>query len=633
MGPLAASSSWFLGPFERSPRFELLRTLIVVKRSLAIVAGLLTLLAALLPSAVALLSGTLIGLLIQQANRGSSIQPGLVAAISGLGALFIVQQLAATLRAGVAESLASRCRTAFRLRLMQAVSAPRTIAHLEDPRLLDQINQAKSTGWGDPERAARAFMSQQTTRLQAIAALVLVGQFQWWLAPILFACFVFRQALLARAQQQYVEINSGQARLLRSSAYLRDLGLRAPAAKEARVFGLGQWLVDRFEQKWLDGMRELWRHRPRLLARLTFAALPLVIAEIGSVFLVGSALASHRIGPAELMVYAQALVITFRTLGCFSQEDNTIDQGTVGLIPLRDLERTLTSDGRFRMSGNKPATGLPTEDVRFEHVSFRYPDQEREVLSDLNLVLRAGTSTALVGDNGAGKTTIVKLLARLYDPDAGRITADGTPLTELDARTWQRQVAALFQDFQRFGLTAADNVGFGDLERIEDTAALTRAAQDAQVSELIEQLPQGWQTMLSRQYTGGADVSGGEWQRIALARALLAARRPGGILVLDEPTAHLDVRGEAAFYDRFLDLTRGQTTVIISHRFSTVRRADNIVVLQSGRIVEEGNHEQLMALGGRYAALFRLQAQRFEDTSDEQADDHPASMNSAGTPA
>jgi ABC-type multidrug transport system fused ATPase/permease subunit len=237
--------------------------------------------------------------------------------------------------------------------------------------------------------------------------------------------------------------------------------------------------------------------------------------------------------------------------------------------------------------------------------------QDAYVFRDLNLTIPAGQSLAIVGANGAGKTTLISLLARLYDPTEGRITVDGIDLAEVDPRAWQRRVAAIFQEFVKYEFSAHDNVAVGAIERQHDRAAVIEAARRAGALDLVESLPHGWDTILSRQYTGGADLSGGQWQRIALARALFAASSGAPILIMDEPTAHLDVRAEAAFYDSFLDLTHGLTTIVISHRFSTVRRADRIVVIDRGGVLEHGTHQDLLAAGGTYARMFTLQAQRF----------------------
>jgi len=243
-------------------------------------------------------------------------------------------------------------------------------------------------------------------------------------------------------------------------------------------------------------------------------------------------------------------------------------------------------------------------------------------LDGVSLTLNGGEVLALVGENGAGKTTLVKLLARLYEPTAGRITADGVDIRTFSTAAWQRRVGAIFQDFAHFELPVRDNVGFGAVELLDDPEradkAVRAALEKVGATEFVDKLPRELDTPLSRQYTDGADLSGGQWQRIAIARALIAVEGGAGLLVLDEPTANLDVRAEVAFFDRFLELTRGVTSIVISHRFSTVRRADRIAVLEHGRVIEEGVHDELLARDGRYAELFRLQAARF---TDEEEDD------------
>ncbi|MGH2461385.1 MAG: ABC transporter ATP-binding protein, partial [Chloroflexota bacterium] len=264
-----------------------------------------------------------------------------------------------------------------------------------------------------------------------------------------------------------------------------------------------------------------------------------------------------------------------------------------------------------------PPPDSPREGIRFDGVTFRYPGRDADVLAGLDLTIPAGQSLAIVGTNGAGKTTLIKLLCRLYEPTAGRITVDGRSLGTLDSRGWQRRIAAIFQDFARYHLSARDNVALGAPELADDRDRLRAAAEKAGALDLIESLPAGWETILSRQYTGGVDLSGGQWQRIALARALFAVEGGARVLILDEPTASLDVRAEAALYDRFLAITEGLTTIIVSHRFSTVRRADRICVLADGVVAEQGTHDELVARGGRYATLFALQASRFAESGGD----------------
>jgi ATP-binding cassette subfamily B protein len=269
-----------------------------------------------------------------------------------------------------------------------------------------------------------------------------------------------------------------------------------------------------------------------------------------------------------------------------------------------------------RHPGLIPA-GSPAESLRLAAVSFRYPGTERLVLDGLTLQIPAGQSLAIVGLNGAGKSTIVKLIAGLYQPEGGAILVDGTDLREYPLADWQRNVAAIFQDFEKYELTAAANIAFGDAADPARLGDIRWAASQAGILDTLEALPRGLDTPLAAGYAGGTDLSGGQWQRVALARAFYALRRGAGILILDEPTASLDVRGEADFLDQFIELTRGVTTIVISHRFATVRHAGQIVVLDGGHITEQGTHESLLDGGGRYAELFRLQAERFAEAEPE----------------
>jgi ABC-type multidrug transport system fused ATPase/permease subunit len=260
--------------------------------------------------------------------------------------------------------------------------------------------------------------------------------------------------------------------------------------------------------------------------------------------------------------------------------------------------------------GHEPAADLGRQEIAFRDVSFGYPGNEHAVLAGLDLTVPAGTSLAIVGQNGAGKTTLAKLLCRLYDPTAGSITIDGVDLRDVEVAGWRNRVAAVFQDFVRFELSLRENVDPAGEASDDDIRAALADAGAAQLTEL--------DTPLAKGYAGGTDLSGGQWQRVALARALCAVRRGAGLVLLDEPTAQLDVRGEAEVFDKVLQATRRVTTILISHRFSTVRHADRICVLEHGRVIELGNHEELMARGGRYQTMFELQAKRFEATMDEE---------------
>jgi ATP-binding cassette subfamily B protein len=400
-----------------------------------------------------------------------------------------------------------------------------------------------------------------------------------------------------------------------------------------RVFGLGSWIMARHRDKWLAGMEPPWQQMRHFRNRaFGFGAVVAVMYTAGAGLL---ALAAwhHDISLGTVAIMLPMLPSTMQ-VGGVSIADVTLEQMLAGIPDLDELVGRLQT-GTGRAGTGRPGTGQvstgqvstgqadgesaagrPAQLIRFESVGYRYPGGSEPVYTDLDLDLPVGDSLALVGANGAGKTTLITLLARLREPTAGRITADGTDLRDLDARSGQRQVAVVNQDFGRYPLSARENVAFRDLTAGGlapgfDETALEKAAIRAGALDFIQALPHGWDTICAPGYHGGTDLSGGQWQRIALARALYAAARGARVLVLDEPTAQLDIRAEAAFYNRFLELTVGLTTIVISHRFATVRRARRIAVLDGGRITELGSHDELIAAGGSYAEMFALQAARF----------------------
>jgi ATP-binding cassette subfamily B protein len=312
-------------------------------------------------------------------------------------------------------------------------------------------------------------------------------------------------------------------------------------------------------------------------------------------------LASGALDLGEAVVFAMAAGGTAQL--AFSNFQWALDGAAAPANAVMRLSETMPAAGDLPR-GSHSAAGMPAREVRFRDVTFTYPTGDRSVLEDFNLTIPAGSSLAIVGQNGAGKTTIAKLLGRFYDPDSGAIVVDDVDLRELDVESWRGRLAATFQDFVHFELPLRDNVAPLGATDAQVRAALS-AAGGAELAEL--------DTILSKAYPGGTDLSGGQWQRVALARSVCAITLGAGLVILDEPTAQLDVRGEAEIFDRLLESTRDATTIIVSHRFSTVRRADRICVLEGGRVVELGSHSELMAARGRYRTMFELQASRFAE--------------------
>jgi ATP-binding cassette, subfamily B, bacterial len=501
------------------------------------------------------------------------------------------------------------------LRVMDATLGPRGVAHLEDPVVLDQIAQSLGVVTAiTPGMAAYYLVQLWAQRLQAIVSLAIVARFSLPWAGVLLVGHLVAFRFRRWHWNEMTAVLHGRTNLLRRSHYLRELAVDAAAAKETRVFGLSSWLVDRYRRTALDTLEPIWRGRQNG-APLAAMVTTLLFGIEGSLLLaiIHGGLANH-IGLGSVVVYTQA-VVAASNLGSFTDAHVYVQEGMAALSVLLRLEKSVPTAGA-ELDGSAPAGDRPQQDLRFENVSFRYQGQDHDVFRGLDLEIEAGKSLAVVGENGAGKTTLVKLLCRLYDPTEGRITADGVDLRTMDAAQWQRRVAAIFQDYVQYKVSAHDNVAFGWLGQADDRAGVVAAASRAGASPAIDVLPAGWDTVLSREFSGGADLSGGEWQRLALARALFAVANGAPVLILDEPTASLDVRGEAEIYDRFLDMTRGVTTIVISHRFSTVRRADRSVVLEEGRVLEDGTHDSLMAAGGRYAEMYQLQASRFEAVDD-----------------
>jgi len=587
-----------------------------VSPGLAAVVAVSALASAALPIATTVSAAVVVGKVPQVVDEGLGSAAGhaLIRALVLVGVFNAVALLIGPLHQSLSTVVKARVDYTLQQRLMAAVSRPTGIAHLENAALLDQLAVAQGTLLTYPPGEAPVLLARVIgNRLQGLAACVLVSLSVWWMGIVLLALWLGLRRPLRRVISEQVQTFAGKPGLLRRADYFQDLAVEPAAGKEIRVFGTGEWVVAQFRDSWLRGMQETWS----VLGRLN-----LVVMRLGWLVLVlhlalGAALVQAGLN-GEITLTQAAIVVQLMPLamlvGTITYDDVNLEWAVSPLPMLETVQRTLAA-AAAEQRGTRDPSGCPREGIVFDHVGFRYPGSDRSVFDDLSLTITAGRSTAIVGANGVGKTTLVKLLTRLHDPTGGRVLVDGVDVRELDPAAWQRRSAVVFQDSAHYPFSAADNVGFGAPLHLDEVRSALAAGR-AGAAGVIEGLPDGWDTTLSAEYTGGVDLSGGQWQRIALARALFAAEHGAGVLVLDEPTAWLDVRGEAEFFDRFLEITADLTTVIISHRFSTVRRADVIVVLDEGRVVEQGSHDELLAHQGLYARMFRLQAERFED-SDE----------------
>lgn len=555
-----------------------------------------------LPALFAIAMGAVVGAV----QDGDSVAGPLAAA----GAIFVLLQVLTPVHTATSQSLGDRTAAHLYDRLTEASVRPPGMGHLENPDLQGDLTVARDFDLGmtgPPLNISMDFIANSLVELVAglASAIVLFG-YAWW-APLVLAGAWLSTHWLLRESAVWKDRNTDEVRsALRDSDYSYRLAVDPPAAKELRVFGLAGWTLERFIAR-RKLLHELQYRATRMREKSVLLSLVIVVAANVLVFwAIANSASNGDIGLDRAIVFAQVAVGT--SMIAFGGLNWALDGAAAPVAAALRLERSMAPAGALP-GGKDSADGAPAREIRFRNVTFAYPNTATNVLDGLDLTIPAGTSLAVVGQNGAGKTTLAKLLCRLYDPQDGAIEIDGTDIRALDIGSWRSRVAAVFQDFIRFELTLRENVAPGG----GPDEAVRRALAAAGASDLAS-----LDTILARGYAGGTDLSGGQWQRVALARALCGVELGAGLVLLDEPTAQLDVRGEAEIFDRILQATRDRTTILISHRFSTVRHADRICVLEQGRVVELGSHDELMARGGRYRTMFDMQAERFGEGQGEE---------------
>jgi len=548
-----------------------------------------------------------VGVLVNAVQDGDPLGGPLAA----VGAVFVTVQMLSPLHAQTGANLGERLASWLNDRLLQATVEPDGMGHLESAELTDDLTVARDFDLGisgPPMSISMGFIAGGLVEVVAgVAQACVLFAYRWW-APFLMIAAWGSTHWLLRESSIWRDRNTEEVQdAQRHADYTYRLAVDSPAAKELRLFGLSDWTVSRFAENRRKLVDLRW-HATRLRQKpVRWTLLILVVANGLLFWSLGIDAADGRIDVGQVVTFAQAAIGS--SMLAFGGLNWALSIAAQAVSAVQRLGARMSALGSLP-PGRLPADGLPASELRLRDVSFSYGSSAQPVLDGLDLTIPAGSSLAIVGVNGAGKTTLVKLLCRLYDPTSGAIEVDGTDVRELDLASWRQRVTAVFQDFVRYELPLRDNVAptGGDDEDIEAALAAAGARGLADLD-----------TVLARGYDGGTDLSGGQWQRVALARALFAVRTGAGVVILDEPTAQLDVRGEAEIFERILTATRECTTILISHRFSTVRHADRICVLESGRVVELGSHEELMALAdGRYRTMFELQASRFGE--EEEAD-------------
>ena len=597
----------FVGVFGYSRRaLELVWT---TSRGLALALGALTLAAGALPAAVAFVGAHIIDSVVAAIQAAGDERSALT-----MQALLLVgvEGLLVAALAGVQRGI-SLCQSLLRAQLGQRVNVmilekalTLELAHFEDSEFYDKLTRARREASSRPLSLIMRTFGLAQNGVSLISYGTLLAHFSPWAVVILVVAGLPAFMAETRFSGAAFRLFLWRSPETRMQLYLETVLAREDHAKEVKLFGLGPLFLERYRAIF----RKIYREdRDLAIRRDTWGFLLGLIATAtlyGAYVWVALATIAARITLGQMTMYVmlfrqgQAAVSASLSAIGGMYEDNLY------LATLYEYLETPVEGLKGAVVGGP----RPQDGIRFINVGFSYPGSESPVLVDVNMHIRPGESLALVGSNGSGKTTLIKLLTRLYVPTTGSITLDGQDLREWDEATLRQRIGVIFQDFARYQLMVGENIGAGDVRSFEDEARWREAAEKGLAAPMIESLPQGYRTPLGKWFNQGRELSGGEWQKVALSRAFM--RSQADILVLDEPTAAMDAAAEASIYEHFRTLTKGRIAILISHRFSTARMADQIVVLQEGRIVERGSHKELMETNKLYAQLFQLQARGYQ---------------------
>ncbi|MDQ3495230.1 MAG: ABC transporter ATP-binding protein/permease [Pseudomonadota bacterium] len=577
-------------------------------RALTVALGLLTLVAGLLPAGVAWVGALIIDAVVDAGRAAAAGAQPLLSPVFGWIALEAVLVM---LLAGAQRGL-SLCQSLLRALLGQRVNVmilekalTLQLAQFEDSEFYDKLTRARREASTRPLSLVTRTFGLAQNGISLVSYGVLLAQFSPWAVAVLLLAGLPAFLAETKFSGDAFRLFRWRSPETRMQMYLETVLAREDHAKEVKLYGLGPLLLGRYR----DIFHKLYREDRRLAIRRD--GWGFVLGLVGTLTLyaaygwIALTTVAGRITLGQMTMY----------LMLFRQGQSAVAASLSAIGGMYEDNLYLSTLYEYLDTPVPAAEGRalrgphPDDGIRFEHVSFTYPGGEAAALQDIDLHIRPGESLALVGQNGSGKTTLIKLLTRLYDPDQGRILLDGRDLREWDGATLRQRIGVIFQDFARYQMRVGENVGVGDVEHFEDRERWQEAADMGMATPFIATLPAGFETQLGKWFRDGRELSGGQWQKIALARAFMRSR--ADILVLDEPTAAMDAAAEATIFEHFRGLTKNRIAILISHRFSTVRMADQIVVIQDGRIIERGSHGELMMQDGHYAHLFKLQAQGY----------------------
>jgi len=582
-------------------------------RHLTVVLGLLTLVAGVLPAAVAYVGALIIDAVVAASQAYS--ESGEAEFVTVFGRVALEAAVVAAL-AGAQRGI-SLCQALLRAQLGQRVNVmilekalTLELAQFEDSEFYDKLTRARREASSRPLSLVNRTFGLAQNLISLVSYGVLLVSFSPWAVVVLILAGLPSFVAETRFSGEAFTLFRWRSPDTRMQIYLETVLAREDNVKEVKLFGLGPLLLQRYR----DIFERLYTRDRSLAIRRDGWGFVLGLIGTGALYgayaWIAAAAVLSRITLGQMTMYlmlfrqGQAAVSAILTAIGGMYEDNLY------LSTLYEYLETPSSRNDSDAQGELRKGPVPEDGIRFEDVSFTYPGASRPALLGIDLHIRQGESLALVGENGSGKTTLIKLLTRLYRPDSGRILLDGMDLEDWPEDALRQRIGVIFQDFARYQFLVGENIGAGDVRYFDDEEQWQEAAEKGMADDFVAELPEGYKTQLGKWFKGGQELSGGQWQKIALARAFM--RSEADILVLDEPTAAMDAAAEASIFEHFRKLTRNRIAILISHRFSTVRMASQIVVIENGRIIERGSHEQLMELDGHYARLFQLQAAGYQ---------------------